>query len=183
MDPADPLSTQRDQHFELTAELSAAGFENAEEIGRGGFGVVYRCEQRALDRVVAVKVLAEGLEDENLERFLREQRAMGKLSGHPNIVNVFQVGATASGRPYIVMQYHPHGSLDARVNRDGPIAWQESVHIGVRLAGALGDRPPARHAAPRRQARQRAAHRVRRAATDRLRHRADRGRIRDIGRR
>lgn len=137
MDAADPLSTQREGHFELTAELNAAGFENADEIGRGGFGVVYRCEQRVLERVVAVKVLAEGLEDENLERFLREQRAMGKLSGHPNIVNIFQVGATASGRPYIVMQYHSHGSLDARVNRDGPITWQEAVHIGVRLAGAL----------------------------------------------
>ena len=119
MDAADPLSTQREGHFELTAELSAAGFENADEIGRGGFGVVYRCEQRVLERVVAVKVLAEGLEDENLERFLREQRAMGKLSGHPNIVNIFQVGATASGRPYIVMQYHSHGSLDARSTETG----------------------------------------------------------------
>src|SRR5574340_1597300 len=99
----DPLTTQRDLTAGLMAELGAAGFEHAEEIGRGGFGVVYRCQQRSLDRTVAVKVLTSDLDEENLERFLREQRAMGRLSGHPNIVNVLQVGATADGRPYIVI--------------------------------------------------------------------------------
>jgi serine/threonine protein kinase len=38
-----------------------------------------------------------------LDRFLREQRAMGRLSEHPHIVHILQVGATASGRPFIVM--------------------------------------------------------------------------------
>jgi len=40
-------------------------------------------------------------------RFLREQRAMGKMTGHPDIVNLFEVGITGNGRPYIVMQYYP----------------------------------------------------------------------------
>jgi serine/threonine-protein kinase PknK len=133
----DPLPTQRDLPAGIPAELTAAGFEDPEEIGRGGFGLVYRCTQRALDRTVAVKVLTTDLEPDNLERFVREQVAMGKLSGHPNIVNIFQVGTTASGRPYIVMQYHPHGSLGAKVNDTGPVGWQEAVRIGVKMAGAL----------------------------------------------
>ena len=108
-----------------------------EEIGRGGFGVVYRCAQPALDRTVAVKVLTADLEPDNLERFVREQVAMGKLSGHPHIVNIFQVGTTASGRPYIVMQYHPHGSLEAKIHDNGPIGWADALHIGVKVAGAL----------------------------------------------
>ena len=58
-------------------------FENPEEIGRGGFGVVYRCSQPELDRTVAVKVLTADVEPDNVERFVREQVAMGKLSGHP----------------------------------------------------------------------------------------------------
>ena len=53
----DPLPTQGDQHAGIPAELVAAGFEEAEEIGHGGFGVVYRCAQRTLNRTVAVKVL------------------------------------------------------------------------------------------------------------------------------
>ncbi len=137
MAKSDPLPTQGDVHAGIPAELVAAGFGDPEEIGRGGFGVVYRCSQRALDRTVAVKVLTADLETDNVERFVREQRAMGKLSGHPNIVSIFQVGTTASGRPYIVMQYHPHGSLEAKIHDSGPIGWHDALHVGVKVAGAL----------------------------------------------
>jgi serine/threonine-protein kinase PknK len=65
----DLLPTQRDVHAGIPSELVAAGFEDPEEIGRGGFGIVYRCVQRALDRTVAVKVLTADLEPDNLERF------------------------------------------------------------------------------------------------------------------
>jgi len=129
--------TQRDLTAGIAEELAAAGFEDVHEIGRGGFGVVYRCAQRSLDRSVAIKVLTADLGPDNLQRFLREQRAMGKLSGHPHIVSVFQVGATASGRPYLVMQYHPAGSLDMRMHKVGLIDWRDAVHIGVEVAGAL----------------------------------------------
>ncbi|WP_433715144.1 protein kinase domain-containing protein [Nocardia sp. CA-084685] len=137
MSHIDPLSTQRDLTSGFAAELTAAGFTDAAEIGRGGFGVVYRCAQPALERMVAIKVLTADLESENLERFVREQLAMGKLSGHPNIVGVFEVGSTTTGRPYIVMPYHPHGSLDTRIQEHGPIGWQDALHIGVKIAGAL----------------------------------------------
>ena len=43
---SDPLPTQRGVPAGIAAELVAAGFEDPEEIGRGGFGVVYRCSQR-----------------------------------------------------------------------------------------------------------------------------------------
>ncbi|GAA4471465.1 serine/threonine-protein kinase [Rhodococcus olei] len=121
----------------ITAELGDAGFSEAEEIGRGGFGVVYRCVQPSLDRTVAVKVLTADLDRENLERFLREQRAMGRLSGHPNIVDILQTGVTGSGRPYIVMPYHRRRSLDALLRAGGPMDWQDVLAIGVKLAGAL----------------------------------------------
>ena len=137
MAKGDPLPTQGDVRAAIGAELVAAGFVHPEEIGSGGFGVVYRCNQRALDRIVAVKVLTADLEPDNLERFVREQVAMGKLSGHPHIVSIFQVGTTADGRPYIVMQYHPHDSLEAKIHDNGPVGWADAVHIGVKLAGAL----------------------------------------------
>lgn len=122
---------------DVVAELHAAGFVDAEEIGRGGFGVVYRCREAALDREVAVKVLSGALDPENRERFLREQRAMGRLSGHPHIVNILQVGTTSLGRPYIVMQYHRRNSLQELLRNQGPLDWAATLRVGVKMAGAL----------------------------------------------
>ncbi|HKP42183.1 protein kinase domain-containing protein [Mycobacterium sp.] len=132
---SDPFTTQRDVGTAVATELSAAGFDDADEIGRGGFGIVYRCVQVALDRTVAVKVLTEL--DENRERFLREQRAMARLTGHPNVVGVFHVGETKSGYPYLVMPYCPQGSLQERIRRLGVLPWQEVLRLGVKIAGAL----------------------------------------------
>jgi serine/threonine-protein kinase PknK len=130
------FETQRDVAPAVVSELRAAGFDDADEIGRGGFGIVYRCTQVALDRTVAVKVLTADL-DEYRDRFLREQRAMGRLTGHPNIVGVLQVGETQSGYPYLVMQYHRRGSLETRIRRHGPLSLEEVLRLGVKMAGAL----------------------------------------------
>jgi serine/threonine protein kinase/N-acetylneuraminic acid mutarotase len=121
----------------IVAELAAAGFEDAVEVGRGGAGVVYRCTQTALARSVAVKVLASEFDKDDRERFLREGLAMGGLSGHPNIENILQVGMTESNRPYIVMPYHEAGSLAQRLHRAGRIPWPDALRIGVKLSGAL----------------------------------------------
>ncbi|MFC9557700.1 protein kinase [Rhodococcus sp. NPDC056960] len=137
MTDVDPFATQRDVSGSVTAELAAAGFDDAQEIGRGGFGVVYRCRQTALDRTVAVKVLTADLDEENRARFLREQRAAGRLTGHPNIVNVLHADVTENGRPYIVMPYCAQSSLDERIRRHGPLPPDEALRLGVKTAGAL----------------------------------------------
>jgi serine/threonine-protein kinase PknK len=137
MTPSQPEDTQQDLLLGIVAELGAAGFEGAEEIGRGGFGVVYKCQQPALDRTVAIKVLTSDLDDQNIERFLREQRAMGKLSGHPNIVHILQPGVTPTDRFYIVMPFHARGSLDDQIRRDGPLALPAALRVGIKMAGAL----------------------------------------------
>jgi ATP/maltotriose-dependent transcriptional regulator MalT len=125
------------QHRTVEAELDAEGLERAEVIGRGGFGTVFRCYQAALGRTVAVKVLSSDFDADGRARFLREQRAMAQLSGHPNVVEVLHADVTASGRPYIVMPYHPRDSLAVHLKQHGPLPWPEAVRIGVKLAGAL----------------------------------------------
>ncbi|MRH93436.1 protein kinase [Nocardia sp. SYP-A9097] len=137
MSEDDRFQTVRDVFEPVTDELAAAGFEDAEEVGRGGFGVVYRCTQTELDRTVAVKILTAELDAENRARFLREQQAMGRLTGHPNIVTMLQAGTTASGRPYLVMPYYPVGSLEARIRGQGPLPVETVLWIGVKIAGAL----------------------------------------------
>lgn len=121
----------------LPEELAEAGFDNARQVGKGGAGVVYRCRETALGRMVAIKVMPASFDEESRERFLREGYAMGGLSGHPNILNILRVGITPSGRPYIVMPYCAEDSLAVRLRREGRIPWPEAMRIGVKLCGAL----------------------------------------------
>lgn len=136
MADVDPAGTERDVAASVVSELEAEGFDDAHEVGRGGFGAVYRCVQTSLDRTVAIKVL-EGVERTDRERFVREQRAMGRLSGHPNIVQILQVGVLAGGRPYIAMPYHARDSLEAWVRCHGPLPWPDAFLIAIKLTGAL----------------------------------------------
>ncbi|WP_330230243.1 protein kinase [Nocardia sp. NBC_00508] len=133
----DEAATQQDLPTGLAAELAAEGFGEAEEIGRGGFGVVYRCYEYALERHVAVKVLMSEVRGDEREQFVQEQRALGRLSGHPHIVQVLQVDITATGRPYIVMPFYARGSLDTVLRASGPLRWPLVLSIGVKMAGAL----------------------------------------------
>src|SRR5216684_4202138 len=67
-------------------------YEIIRPLGKGGMGAVYLGRDPAIDRLVAIKLLGEGLDSpESRERFLREARAAGRLR-HPNIVMIFHVG-------------------------------------------------------------------------------------------
>jgi serine/threonine-protein kinase PknK len=134
---SNPDHTQRGLATGIVAELEAEGYHDAEPVGRGGFGVVYRCNEPSLDRVVAIKVLSADQDDVELEHFNREQRAMGRVSGHPNIVPVLHSGQTFTGRPYIVMPYHKRDTLGTWIKHHGPLAVGDALTVGVRLAGAL----------------------------------------------
>jgi hypothetical protein len=93
-------------------------------VARGGMGAVYKARHLALDRFVAVKVLAES-GDESHAAALAEARAAAKLDD-PRIVAIHEVGEV-EGRPYIVMQWIEGESLEARVHRDGPLT-PEAAH-------------------------------------------------------
>ncbi|WP_433761533.1 protein kinase domain-containing protein [Nocardia sp. CA-135398] len=137
MDELDEAATQRDLPTGIAAELAAAGFGDATEIGRGGFGVVYCCYEYALERYVAVKLLRSEVSGAEREQFLREQRALGRLFGHPHILQVLQVDITATGRPYIVMPFYACGSLESVLRDSGPLRWSDVLSIGVKMAAAL----------------------------------------------
>lgn len=119
-------------------DLGIEGIEDAVEIGIGGFGRVYRARQPAFGRTVAVKVLSvTKLDDKSQQRFERECQAMGALSGHPNIVTVFDAGTTSDGRPYLIMEHMSGGSLDDRIRREGAMSWQEAAEVGAKVSAAL----------------------------------------------
>jgi serine/threonine protein kinase/tetratricopeptide (TPR) repeat protein len=76
-----------------------------EQIGEGGWGVVFIAEQLApVSRRVALKVVKPGTDTKSvIARFEGERQALA-LMDHPNIAHVFDAGATRSGRPYFVME-------------------------------------------------------------------------------
>ncbi|WUI02338.1 protein kinase [Spirillospora sp. NBC_00431] len=114
------------------------GYRVLEQVGEGGFSVVYRAHQEHLDRMVALKVLSiASVDDAAMRRFQRESKITGRLSGHPNIVTVLDTGTTRAGRPYIAMEYFEHGALTDRLAREGPLPAADVLRIGVKMAGAL----------------------------------------------
>lgn len=118
-------------------DLGVVGVSDPVQIGQGGYGVVYRCTETDLDRPVAVKVLSGQLDELGRNRFERERRAMGTLSGHPNIVTVHRSGITDSGRPFLVMEYLAGGSRADVLRREGPLAWPQVLDLAVEICGAL----------------------------------------------
>lgn len=118
--------------------LGIEGISGGSRVGQGAFGVVYRARQESLGRVVAVKVLnTPDLDAEARRRFEQECRALGALSAHPNIVAVYDSGLSASGHPYLVMDYLSGGTLTEHLRTRGPLPWPEVADMGVKLAGAL----------------------------------------------
>jgi serine/threonine-protein kinase PknK len=114
------------------------GYRLLEPVGRGGFSVVYHAYQHALDRHVAVKLLTvDYLDARARKRFLREVQLTTRLTGHPNVVTVLDAGVTQSRRPYLVMDFFERGSLQDRLERDGPLPATEAARIGVKICGAL----------------------------------------------
>jgi serine/threonine protein kinase len=76
-----------------------------EQIGEGGFGVVYVAEQQEpVRRQVALKIIKLGMDTRQVvARFEAERQALA-LMDHPNVAKVFDAGATDSGRPFFVTE-------------------------------------------------------------------------------
>jgi tRNA A-37 threonylcarbamoyl transferase component Bud32 len=114
------------------------GYEIRETLGQGGYGTVYRARQLAVGREVALKIDNRRLLTErDRRRFMREVTAAGQLSGHPHVVAVYDAGVLADGRPYMVLELCPNGSLGDRLRDRGPFPAAEVRDVGVHIADAL----------------------------------------------
>ena len=121
----------------MSGPFEVTGFEPIKRIGGGGFGDVWLARQTNVDRQVAVKVGHAPIQDETIRlRFDRECKALGRLSGHPNISAVYTAGSLDDGRPYLVLEYISGGTLWQRLKRS-PLNDDELIAIGGQLAGAL----------------------------------------------
>ena len=105
--------------------------------GRGGMGVVYQATQLALDRTIALKVIAAGLLDDQTvrNRFVRESKVAASID-HPNVIPIYYAGEE-HGIAFIAMRYVPGDDVRSLVRRVGPLPPERAAHITAQIGSAL----------------------------------------------
>ncbi len=112
------------------------GHETLGRIGRGGMGAVYKARDTELERIVAIKTIAEGrfASPDQRERFRDEARAVARLQ-HPNIIAIHAIGEH-DNQPYLVLEFAEGGSLAARLV-ETPMAPRDAAALLETLARAV----------------------------------------------
>jgi serine/threonine-protein kinase len=107
-------------------------------VGRGGMGAVFRAENVRIGKAVALKIMHRGYAtgSESEQRFLREARVAGSL-GHPNIVEVFDLGHTDDGKPFQVMELLEGQTLAERIRTEGALPEREALDFAEEVLSAL----------------------------------------------
>ena len=105
--------------------------------GRGGMGVVYRATQLALDRTVALKVIAPGLLDDQTmrNRFVRESKVAASID-HPNVIPIYYAGEE-DGIAYLAMRYVAGDDVRSLVRREGALPAERAARIAAQIGSAL----------------------------------------------
>jgi eukaryotic-like serine/threonine-protein kinase len=121
----------------VVGDVIAGRYELEELVGTGGMSSVYKAHDRLLERYVALKVLHAhfGDDEEYVERFRREARAVAQLS-HPNIVTVIDRG-DADGHQFIVFELIDGESLKELVQRTGPLPARRAIELVAAVADGL----------------------------------------------
>lgn len=118
-------------------ELVAGRYRILQELGRGGYGVVYRARQDVMGRDVALKVLKPeaAKRESEVERFRREVFHASGLR-HPNTIQLFDFGET-NGLFYIVMEYLEGMNLREWVMMNGALTHDQSVEVTLQILKSL----------------------------------------------
>ncbi len=121
----------------LVGELLDGRYVIQRKLARGGMATVYLADDQRLTRTVAVKVMHEGLGDDQdfIGKFDREARAAARLS-HPNVVSVFDQGLHR-GRPYIVMEYVEGCTLRHMITREGSFSPERALDLLIPVTAAV----------------------------------------------
>ncbi len=121
----------------LVGQLLDGRYAISRKLARGGMATVYLADDQRLTRTVAVKVMHEGLGDDQdfIGKFDREARAAARLS-HPNVVSVFDQGLHR-GRPYIVMEYVEGCTLRHMITREGSFSPERALELLIPVTSAV----------------------------------------------
>jgi serine/threonine-protein kinase len=114
-------------------------YEVMSELGQGAMGVVYKARDPLIDRIVAIKTINLGMEQEDQEeyeaRFYQEAKAAGRLN-HPNIVTIYDVGKSED-IAYIAMEFLQGRELRDVLREDGQMPVSRALDIVAQVASGL----------------------------------------------
>ena len=119
--------------------LAGSQFRMIQPLGAGSTGEVVEAEHLALHKRVVVKLLREELAGDPIliERMKLEAEALGRISPHPHIVEVTDVGTTPDGRPFIVMERLRGRTLRQELKIRGHLPVEEALDLGAQLLEGL----------------------------------------------
>ena len=132
----EPESTNRCfQHYEVSVSTDGVTLL---ELGRGAMGITYHAIDTNLGSPVALKVIGVRYSTDTgaRERFRREAQAAARLR-HPNVATVFHFGETLAGHCFYAMELVEGETLEARVQRDGPLPISVALDVAEQVARAL----------------------------------------------
>ena len=115
-------------------------YQILQRIGEGGMGVVYKCRQMPLDRMVAIKMLNQQMaKDPNwVKRFNQEAKACSLLQ-HPNTIRMFDFGQTQDGRLFMAMEFLDGMVLRQAVAQQAPFAANRVLKILIQCCASLAE--------------------------------------------
>lgn len=119
----------------LVGHILEGRYEIVSKIARGGMATVYRAQDLCLPRIVAIKLMHEGLDAELAERFDSEAKAAARLV-NPHVVSVFDQGMDGD-RPYIVMEYVPGCTLRHVITQEAPLTPIRALDLLEPVVSAL----------------------------------------------
>ena len=136
------MSEEADETLLKEGDRVLGDYVIVEEIGRGGFGVVYRAVQEPMGRHVAIKTLRANPHDipgyDFAEAFRREARHTSRLK-HPNTITVHAYGETKSGVLCLVTEFLEGETLYHRLWRHGPMSQETTIQITRQIAKSLAE--------------------------------------------
>jgi serine/threonine-protein kinase len=122
-----------------SGDLLAGKYRVERVLGEGGMGVVIAATHLQLGQRVAVKLMRrEVINDEAVERFLREARALVRLRSE-HVARVIDVGETADGVPFMVMEYLEGSDLSDVVHRRGALPVKDAVEYLLHACEAIAE--------------------------------------------
>jgi serine/threonine protein kinase len=114
-------------------QLLFGRYQILSKVGTGGSGTIYKAKQQPLGRIVAIKMLKTHSESQ-VARF-RQEAQVSSLLDHPNIIHLYDFGATQNQQPFMVMDFVDGDDLGELIKREGI----PNVHDSLQIFGQICD--------------------------------------------